>query len=153
MSTTYDALFKGAELGQGLPAGVLKAVAVQESNLDTWASRYEPDFFVRYIVPMKDVQTFGASRPTELRHRATSWGLLQIMGQVAREQGATFAHLDMLCDPVFGISYGARHLGKQFKRYDGDLAKALAAYNAGSFPPAVDNYDSYVKPILDRMAV
>jgi soluble lytic murein transglycosylase-like protein len=56
------------------------------------------------------------------------------------------------------IEAGARYLGELITRYDGDLARALGAYNAG--PAQVDAYDglppipetmNYVSDILEKL--
>ncbi len=70
-----------------LPENLILAIIDVESGGDPWAIRYEPAFYTRYIVG-KPTKVFGpVSKETEQKARATSWGLMQIMGQVARERG------------------------------------------------------------------
>src|SRR5437016_1759983 len=61
------------------------AVIEQESSWDPWALRYEPAFYARYVEPQ--LYRGMIRQETEARARAFSWGLMQVMGQVAREHG------------------------------------------------------------------
>jgi soluble lytic murein transglycosylase-like protein len=60
-------------------------------------------------------------------------GLAQLMPATAAGLGVT----DVL-DPVQSINGGAKYLAQQLKTFGGDVAKALAAYNAG--PGAVQRF-------------
>lgn len=80
-------------------------------------------------------------------------GLAQLMPATARELGVDPA------DPYANLEGGARYLRAQLDRFDGDLEKALAAYNAG--PGRVERADGipriretqhYVAAILTRLA-
>jgi soluble lytic murein transglycosylase-like protein len=81
-------------------------------------------------------------------------GLMQLMPATARELGVKDAR-----DPVQNIAGGAAYLRAQLDRFDGDIERALAAYNAG--PGAVARYGAvppyretqrYVQSILNRLA-
>lgn len=125
----------------GLDPALVKAVCHHESaGWNTWASRYEPGFYTRYIVPMPNAQRFGTvvSDGTERRARATSYGLMQVMGQVAREQGFTGEYLTEMCDPAVGIEQGCHRLKAAMNRAGGDVRKALLSYNGGGNPDYPD---------------
>ena len=64
---------------------------------------------------------------------AGAQGLCQLMPGTARGLGVTDLH-----DPVQSIEGGAKYLAQQLKTFNGDVARALAAYNAG--PGAVQRY-------------
>ena len=64
---------------------------------------------------------------------AGAQGLCQLMPGTARGLGVTDLH-----DPVQSIEGGAKYLAQQLKTFHGDIARALAAYNAG--PGAVQRY-------------
>jgi soluble lytic murein transglycosylase-like protein len=64
---------------------------------------------------------------------AGAQGLCQLMPGTARGLGVTDLH-----DPVQSIEGGAKYLAEQLKTFNGDVARALAAYNAG--PGAVQRY-------------
>src|SRR5438132_12617286 len=69
----------------GLLPEVILAIIEQESNFQTFAIRYEPQFYEHYIKPLVEKgQIVGA---TEVQARTISWGLLQVIGEVAREDG------------------------------------------------------------------
>jgi soluble lytic murein transglycosylase-like protein len=61
-------------------------------------------------------------------------GLMQLMPDTAAENGVRDVH-----DPAQNIAGGVRYLSHLLTTYGGDLAKSLAAYNAGE--AAVDRYN------------
>lgn len=80
-------------------------------------------------------------------------GLAQLMPGTARELGVN-PH-----DPFENLEGGARYLRAQLDRFDGDLEKALAAYNAGpgrviraNGVPNIRETKLYVAAIMGRLA-
>ena len=71
---------------------------------------------------------------TEFNQQSASWGLMQVMGAVARELGME-GYLTRLCDPNVGVKYGCKHLINFYNRAGGDLRAALWRYNGGSDYP------------------
>lgn len=118
------------------------AVIEQESSWNTWSIRYEPAFFTKYVAPLYTNNKVNAS---EAYARGFSWGLMQIMGEVARELGFSELYLSSLCDPATGIEWGCKQLRKKLDGAGGDLAKGLLAWNGGS------NKD-YPAQVLARMS-
>ncbi len=102
------------------------AICEQESSWDPWSIRYEPAFFDRYIAKMATTLS-----PTEAHSRAISWGLMQIMGETARENGFS-ANMASLCDPATGIAAGIQQLKKLLIRSAGNVPIALNLWNGGS---------------------
>ena len=70
-------------------------------------------------------------------------GVMQLMPQTARTLGVDPA------DPASNIDGGAAYLSRMMRRFDGDISKALAAYNAG--PEAVEKYRG-VPPYAETIA-
>jgi soluble lytic murein transglycosylase-like protein len=123
------ALAKQKAAEHGLEPELVCAVCEQESGWNPWATRYEPNFMTRYIAPL---YVKGNMSATEAYTRAMSWGLLQIMGEVAREEGFEGRFLSELCDPATGLEYGLRHLKKMVERHPEDIGAALLAWNGGA---------------------
>src|SRR5881394_1792447 len=98
----------------------------ESANWKVFAARYEPVFYARYITPLKGLSA------TEMQLRAFSFGLMQIMGQTARELGFAGDDLTELFDPVTGIEFGCRKLARCLDRSKGDVRAALLMYNGGS---------------------
>ncbi len=116
----------------GLPPGLVMAVVQVESNGRPWAMHYEPAFFERFVAGKGVMAYSPCSQATEERLRAFSLGLMQLMGQTARELGFQGVYLTELCDPVVGLEWGCQYLSRKVARYQGNLECAVAAYNAGS---------------------
>jgi soluble lytic murein transglycosylase-like protein len=124
-------LARKAADAEGLDGAVVCAVVEQESNWNPWAMRYEPLFFAKYVAPLYTGNKVGA---TEAYARGFSWGLMQVMGQTAREMGLNSLHLSTLCDPAIGLAVGCKLLRKKLEVASGDLRKALQAWNGGGNP-------------------
>ena len=80
-------------------------------------------------------------------------GLAQLMPGTARDLGVNPD------DPIANLEGGARYLREQLNRFDGDLEKALAAYNAGpgrvqraNGVPAIRETQNYVTSIMGRLS-
>lgn len=131
LGTKYGAIY-------ALDPALICAVCEQESSWNPWAMRYEPAFYQRYIQPM------FAQPTTEATARATSYGLMQVMGEVARELGFSGPYLSELCDPDTGISFGCKKLAQCLKAQPNTFA-ALMAYNGGG-------NGQYAQQVLNRMA-
>jgi soluble lytic murein transglycosylase-like protein len=110
---------------QELDPRLVCAVIEQESAWDTFAIRFEPAFLARYVSPL------GLSATEEIA-RSTSWGLMQVMGQVARENGFVGKSLVELSLPELGLEIGCTVLARKIALAEGDNAKALALWNGGA---------------------
>jgi soluble lytic murein transglycosylase-like protein len=80
-------------------------------------------------------------------------GLAQLMPGTARQMGVDPS------DPFANLEGGARYLREQLDRFDGDLEKALAAYNAGPGRvlqaggiPRIRETQTYVAAIMGRLS-
>lgn len=132
------------------PAWV-KAICMVESAMDPWASRYESHWSYFYMVNDFARKT-GVTYKTETVQQMTSWGLMQVMGSVAREHGFT-EKLPMLCIPKTGLSFGVKHFRKFYDNYM-NLDDAISAYNAGSPRRNDDGFyvnQFYVNKVLENI--
>src|ERR1019366_6278130 len=97
----------------GLEPALVCAVIEQESAWNPWAVRDEPGFLSRSVAPL---YTAGKLTATEAYTRSMSWGLMQVMGQVAGEFGFAGTSLPELCDPATGIEIGCLALAARLAR-------------------------------------
>jgi soluble lytic murein transglycosylase len=78
------------------------------------------------------------SKFTDAESSAGARGLMQITPEaakdIARHSGATSFHTSDLSDPEINIKYGTYLLAERIESYDGNVAAALASYNAGPGP-------------------
>jgi len=130
-------LARTAAANHSLDALIVCAVIEQESAWDPHAIRYEPAFRARYVAPL-------GLPPTEEVARSISWGLMQVMGQVAREHGFGGKFLSALCDPAAGLDIGCAVLSAKLAAAGGEVSRALQLWNGGANP-------GYAAQVLARL--
>ena len=122
-------LARKAAAAHSLDPALVCAVIEQESAWNPWAMRYEPAFFAKYVANLYTNNKITAS---EAYARGFSWGLMQVMGQVARELGYDATFLSALCDPEQNLAIGCKLLRKKLDAMDNDVARGLLAWNGGA---------------------
>jgi hypothetical protein len=129
------------ELPPGASASDIRALATAAAR----RHGLDPDLVLAVV------QVESGFRPDAVSPKGAQ-GLMQLMPGTANALGVA----DPL-DPGQNLDGGARHLGALVSRYDGDLTRALAAYNAGEgavarhggVPPYRETRH-YVKSVLKR---
>jgi len=140
----FVSLARKTALAHSLDPALVCAVVEQESSWNPWAMRYEPLFFTKYVAPLYTNNKISAS---EAYARGFSWGLMQVMGQVAREHSYTEPFLSALCDPNDALEVGCKVLRKKFdsvaqtilsapgaSAQNDVIARALLLWNGGGNP-------------------
>ncbi len=137
-----------------VPVDLAQAIARTESNGNPWAVRYERTW--RYFFePYKMSQGLAITEDTERSMQSHSWGLFQVMGSVAREHGFR-GPLPQLCIASIGAEYGCREIAELLKKYGGNEAKAVSAFNRGNADTTPDgqfknqSYVNLVRSYLGR---
>jgi soluble lytic murein transglycosylase-like protein len=121
------ALARAAAARHALAPEIVCAICEQESSWNPWAIRYEPAFRQRYVAPL------GLATTEEVA-RSTSWGLMQLMGETAREAGFVEKFISALAEPATGLDFGCAVLAEKFRRAAGDASRALELWNGGANP-------------------
>lgn len=114
---------KASKLDPAIVCGIIQ----RESSFDPGvAPRFEPAYKVRYIdhMDLPDDEKLG---------RSTSWGMMQLMGESARECGYDKLLVD-LRTPEIGIAWGCRWFGRKLHTAQGDTHRALLYWNGGGNP-------------------
>lgn len=147
--TAYTREITSAALACSLDPRMVEALVMVESGGNTFAWNPEPKY--RYLWNLRTKQPFRSLTADELASKEpppdfpasagdrdqewwgqqASWGLMQLMGALARERGFMGPYLPQLCDPQLNLQIGCRHLRNLLEWSDGHTGKALGAYNAG----------------------
>lgn len=104
--------------------------------------------------PPQDFPALVGDRDQEWWAQQASWGLMQVMGAVARELGCKAPYLTSLCNPDVGLHWGCLKLHTELQWAAGDVAAALAAYNggrAGNAPGGPLRNQAYADKVLSRV--
>jgi soluble lytic murein transglycosylase-like protein len=154
----YLSLKGGGEVGapQSLVRGfvpdeVLDEVASATGDLHSLASEAARRHGLDPELVLAVVTVESGFRPEAVSPKGAQ-GLMQLMPTTAQALGVQDAF-----DPAANLDGGTRHLRDLIALYDGDVAKALAAYNAGAgavsrhrgVPPYKETQE-YVKKVMKR---
>jgi hypothetical protein len=141
-----------SRLGDDISPDLILAICKTESSLHPYAWNPEPKY--RYVwnvktkkpfrnltyeelssnTPPKDFPTLAGDRDQEWWGQRASWGLMQVMGAVAREHGYEEPYLTSLVDPGNNVRIGCLHLHRLYHSFyhEHGINGVIAAYNAGS---------------------
>lgn len=158
---------------EGLPVELVSAMVLEESSGDTeawnpephyrwvWDVRRERPFRVTSAealdkAPPENFPCYCGDRDAEWWGQQASWGLLQLMGAVAREMGFDRTqHFPALCrNPELNLAFGCAYLRRLHARWHREHGwpGVVAAYNAGS--PRLNDGGRFVNQrYVDKVAV
>jgi soluble lytic murein transglycosylase-like protein len=133
----YRSEIESAATQYALPPALIAAVIQEESRFEMWATRVEPRYLRNAKVRREAARWTSSHRSpptttTELHDRSRSYGLMQVMGETAREQGFSAPYLAELYLPKNATLHGAILLRHLLDRYHKDTLAAISAYNQGS---------------------
>lgn len=111
--------------------GIFIAILRVENQFDPNGMRYEKDYTYIYDAE-RHARMNGITLETEMQLQKFSYGLGQLMGGTARFLGFQ-GMLHRLIDVETNVHWCKRYFDSKVELYMGDVWKAVAAYNAGSF--------------------
>jgi len=129
----------------GLAVGILVANGTFDKAIDELTLPLQHEDIIRQQAKEKGVDAAliaavidTESKFTDAESGAGARGLMQITPEaakdIARHSGATTFHTSDLSNPEINIKYGTYLLAERIADYEGNVAAALASYNAGPGP-------------------
>ena len=157
MTNKYDYIIKKYANEFNLMPNLVKALIWKESDGNTGAYRYEPNFYLTYI--KNKPQFIAHNLHDEPRTISASYGLCQLMLTTAYEMGFNDRNgrrFYLLYMPDLNIKLGCKYLRKQINRFKDRIIppyttieeKGLSAYNAGR--PIEGNRYTYVDKVIQK---
>lgn len=153
--TSGGAAPAAGEPGQtaGLPSG--GQASFSQAELELIAERAAEKYGLAPEL-VKSVVAAESSWRVDAESHAGAQGLMQLMPGTARDMGVSDSF-----DPRQNIEGGTKYLSSLVKRYDGDVKKALAAYNwgpgnlakGGRQPAETRNYVAKVTGLMQTQRV
>lgn len=113
-----------------LPPEMILAIIETESDGNPYAATYHANYS---WINMQTKRPADCHPNTESVHQRMAWGLMQIMGAIARDMGFE-GWLTELTNPEINIAIGMKYLASLAKKYmeSHGIDGVIAAYNAGS---------------------
>lgn len=128
MDDSLTALFKSISASQNVDYYWMRGIVKQESDENPYALRYEVNY--NYLLnPTFYAKRLGLSLTTEINTQKMSWGLCQIMGALAREQGFS-DEIGKLFIPEINLEHLAKRITK-LMTFSKDESDVFAMYNGG----------------------
>jgi len=115
---------------EGVDPRLATAIALVESGGDPLAIRFEPNWKYFYQ-PEILAHRNRITQDTERVLQSCSYGALQVIGAVVREQGFQGTLMELAYRPELAIHHGVKKLKSCLERF-GSVPSAIAAYNAGT---------------------
>lgn len=171
MAGPYNAAIATAAAAHGLEVRLVEALVHVESGGLAWSWNPEPRYRYFWNVrgqrafrpltveeiareePPADFPCLAGDRDQEWWGQQASWGLMQVMGAVAREYGFRGGYLTQLCDVAINLDIGCAHLARLLAWSKGNVDAAVAAYNGGKLENAAPPYrnQAYVTRVRSAM--
>jgi soluble lytic murein transglycosylase-like protein len=126
---------------------LVEAIVMTESAGLPMKVRYEPTWKYLYKVD-EFAKSLTITPDTEKVLQSCSWGLMQIMGSVAREVGFV-KDMPVLCEVEVNLFYGCKKLKSFINKYP-IQTDAIASYNAG-FPKVMANGKYFNQTYVDKV--
>lgn len=127
--TAYDSFIEKYSEHFNINANWARAIIMTESGGNPYTLRYESSYNYLYETE-KCAKLAKVTLATEIATQRISWGLAQVMGALAREQGYT-GSLAQLTDPDLNISHLFIRLDYLNRLAHGNKDSIFAGYNGG----------------------
>lgn len=124
MRTAYTREIAEAAVRHTLDRDLLEAQVMAESAGRAEAFRFEEGFYEKYLAGKPEWKEWVP------RRISSSYGLMQIMFSTARQHGFS-GEPEMLFVPFINLEWGSKHLASLLEWAEGDIIRALCAYNGG----------------------